>query len=64
MNTVTNTATQANPTHLIKEVLSRNPRASIHQIRDAHPIFRTMSLDQVGLRLSHLLERCSDGGLK
>jgi len=36
-------------------VLARNPTASLHEIRHAHPALRRMSLDHLGLRVGQLV---------
>lgn len=51
---MTNT-TSINATRVIRDILSRNPKASLHEIRSAHPIFQSMSLDQLGVRLGQVL---------
>jgi len=47
-------------TRVLRDVLSRNPKASLHEIRNAHPVFRAMSPDHLGLRLSRALEDAAD----
>jgi hypothetical protein len=39
---------------LLKEVVARRPAATIHEIRQSHPTFRSMSLDHLALRLGKL----------
>jgi hypothetical protein len=51
-----NTTKPTDSTRVLNEVLSRNPRASLHEIRRAHPALREMSLDHLGVRVSRLLE--------
>lgn len=47
---------QSDSQQVLKDILARNPRASLHQIRRAHPAFRAVSLDHLGLRLSQALD--------
>jgi hypothetical protein len=42
---------------LLRQILSRHPKASLVHIRRAHPAFRAMSFDQLGLRVSQVLDR-------
>lgn len=44
------------PQRLLRDVLSRNPRASLAEIRSFHPIFRTMSVDQLSVRLAQAID--------
>ncbi|MDB5447667.1 MAG: hypothetical protein JWQ97_2984 [Phenylobacterium sp.] len=46
----------ANPESLLREILVRNPRASLQHIRRAHPIFRGMSLDHLGVRIGQIID--------
>ena len=48
--------TQFGPQHLLQDVLSRNPRASLAEIRTFHPIFRCMSVDQLSVRLAQAID--------
>jgi len=41
---------------VLKAILARNPRASLHEIRRAHPAFQAMSLDHLGLRVGQALD--------
>lgn len=59
-----NIATYANTTHVLKQILASDPQASLDVIRDAHPAFRTMSPDQLGLRLSRVIESQYDDRAK
>lgn len=47
---------QSDSQQVLKDILARDPRASIHQIRRAHPAFRAVSLDHLSLRLSQALD--------
>lgn len=51
---------QLSPQRLLQDVLSRNPGASLAEIRSFHPIFRTMSVDQLSLRVSRAIDRAAD----
>lgn len=42
---------------LLRRILDHNPRATLHDIRKAHPALNSMSYDHLGLRVSRLLER-------
>lgn len=53
-----------NTTRLLRDILARTPKASLYEIRRAHPIFQTMSVDHLGLRLSQMLERTPDAHAK
>jgi hypothetical protein len=52
--------TKLSPQHLLRDVLSRNPGVSLAEIRGFHPVFRTMSVDQLSLRLSRVIDSASD----
>jgi hypothetical protein len=52
------------PELVLRSVLARNPTASLHEIRHAHPALRRMSLDQLGLRVGQMVERQSRTWLK
>jgi hypothetical protein len=45
-------------------ILARDPRASLHDIRHAHPSLLPLSLDQLGLRVGRVLERRAAASLK
>jgi hypothetical protein len=49
---------------VISDILARDPRASLHDIKSAHPSLRRLSLDQLGLRVGRVLERGADRSLK
>jgi hypothetical protein len=42
---------------LLRNILARDPRASLDEIRRSHPIFKAMSLDHLSLRIGRLLDR-------
>lgn len=42
---------------MLRRILDRNPRASLREIRSAHPAFRAMSYDRLTVRVTQLLER-------
>lgn len=42
---------------VLEDILARNPRASLHEIRHAHPAFERVSLDHLGVRLARVLDR-------
>lgn len=46
---------------LLRDILAREPRADIHQIRQSHPALSAMSYDQLSLRLSNMLDRMAWG---
>lgn len=41
---------------VLRDILTRNPHASLQEIRRSHPAFRAMSLDHLGLRLSRAID--------
>lgn len=45
------------PEAALTEIISRNPAASLHEIRRRHPAFRAVSIDHLGLRLGLALDR-------
>jgi hypothetical protein len=45
-------------------MLARDPRASLSDIRNAHPSLRRVSLDQLGLRVGRVLEGRAAASLK
>ena len=49
---------------VLRTILTRNPAASLHEIRGAHPALRRMSLDHLGLRIERLAEDRSEAWLK
>ena len=49
---------------VLSDILARDPRASLHDIRHAHPSLRHISQDQLGLRVGRLLERRGADDLK
>jgi hypothetical protein len=49
---------------VLRTILSRNPTASLHEIRHSHPALRRMSLDHLGLRIGQLVEKRSEVWLK
>jgi hypothetical protein len=49
---------------VLNDILARDPRASLHDIRRAHPGLQRLSLDQVGLRVGRVLERRAAHDLK
>lgn len=40
----------------LKKILALNPKASLDEIRSFHPALEAMSYDQLGLRVSRLLD--------
>jgi len=48
------------PQLMLQDLLSRNPRVSLDEIRSFHPVFRSMSPDHLTVRLSRALERTAD----
>lgn len=51
-------------TTLLKQVLARDPDASLDKIRRAHPALGAMSPDHLCLRLSRLIEGRRDASAK
>lgn len=45
---------------MLAEIVARHPRATLHDIRRAHPKYRAMSVDQLGLRLGDAIDRQRD----
>lgn len=50
----------ASPQLMLQDLLARNPRASLDEIRSFHPVFRSMSIDQLSVRLFQAIERAAD----
>jgi len=48
----------------LKDIIARNPDASLQDIRRAHPILRTMSLDHLGLQIDQIIHRRDTAWLK
>lgn len=48
----------------LKDIIARNPDASLQDLRRSHPTLRNMSLDQLGLRLGQLIHRRNTAWLK
>lgn len=46
---------------ILRSILGKNPRASLHEIRRSHPVFQTMSYDHLTVRVSHLVSRAGTG---
>ena len=53
-----------NPQQLLRDLLARNPQASLHEIRASHSAFGGMSLDHLSLRLNRLIDSAADNGAK
>ncbi|CAN7606040.1 hypothetical protein LJR164_004499 [Phenylobacterium sp. LjRoot164] len=49
---------------VLSDILARNPQASLHDIRHAHPSLLRLSPDHLGLRVSRVLERHAPDNLK
>jgi len=49
---------------VLRDLLARNPGASLQQIRHSHPAFQTMSMDHLGLKVSQALHALRGGWLK
>lgn len=49
---------------VLSDIIARAPRASLQEIRQAHPAFQRISQDQLGLRVSRLLEQRAAHDLK
>lgn len=45
-----------NSTDLLREILSQRPKIHLHEIRRTHPIFQTMSIDHLGLRVAQVAQ--------
>jgi hypothetical protein len=56
--------TAYNTTAILKQVLAVDPQADLHKIRRAHPALRAMSLDNLGLRLTRLIDSQADAWAK
>ncbi|MFC3067963.1 hypothetical protein [Phenylobacterium soli] len=52
------------PEAVLSDILARDPQASLHDIRHAHPSLRRLSLDQLGLRVGRLLDGRAARSLK
>jgi hypothetical protein len=53
-----------NTTAILKQILAVDPKASLHNIRRAHPALGAMSLDHLYLRMSQLIDDRSDAWAK
>jgi hypothetical protein len=42
---------------LLRQLLARNPRLTLDQIRKSHPVFKAMSFDQLSVRLARILDQ-------
>ena len=42
---------------LLSDVITRKPRADLHEIRRAHPTLRAMSLDQLAVRIGRITDQ-------
>jgi hypothetical protein len=49
---------------VLRTVLTRNPAASLDEIRRAHPALSRMSLDHLGLRVGRLIDNRGEAWLK
>lgn len=49
---------------LLRDILARDPGASLQDIRHAHTSFRKMSPDHLSLRLGRMIDRLNAGSLK
>jgi hypothetical protein len=54
----------ANTEALLRRILACNARATVDEIRGAHPAFRTMSCDHLSLRMARFLDRGQAMGTK
>lgn len=52
--------TYVGPQRMLQDAISRNPRLSLDELRNFHPAFRSMSIDQLGLRLARAIESLAD----
>jgi len=52
------------PQQVLRDIFIRNPRAPLHEIRNAHPALRGMSLDHLALRLNRLIDSAADARAK
>jgi len=48
------------PQLMLQDLLSRRPRVGLDEIRSFHPVFRSMSVDHLTVRLSRAVERAAD----
>lgn len=49
---------------VLRDILARDPRASLHDIRHSHPSLRRVSLDELGLRVGRILDGRAARSLK
>jgi hypothetical protein len=49
---------------LLRALLAASPGVSVHAVRAAHPAFRAMSFDHLGLRIDRALRRSAATGGK
>lgn len=49
--------TVLNSEHVLRTLLRQEPRPTLDQIRAAHPIFQTKSLDHLNVRIALAMER-------
>jgi hypothetical protein len=44
-----------NSERILRELLMQNPSLALHEIRQAHPVFESMSVDHLSLRVAQLI---------
>lgn len=45
-----------NSERILRELLAQNPALALHEIRQAHPVFESMSVDHLSLRVAQLID--------
>jgi len=45
-----------NSERILRDLLAQNPSLALHEIRQAHPVFETMSVDHLALRVAQVID--------
>lgn len=45
-----------NSERLLRDLLAQNPSLALHEIRQAHPVFESMSVDHLSLRVAQVID--------
>lgn len=45
-----------NSERILRDLLAQNPSLALHEIRQAHPVFESMSVDHLSLRVAQLID--------
>jgi hypothetical protein len=41
---------------MLRDLLAQNPCLGVHEIRQAHPVFESMSVDHLSLRIAQVID--------